>query len=243
VVQHNGRRDSRFSHNLRDQKLRFSVSDTDIQCDEHFRAKECGECNRRFVKHAEGSMRFTTTAESTIRALIAITLGADKGYDAAAYDSGDRDRKKSTHRSYRGLFPLDGSKIAGAPIDQRRLSSPEGMRDRAHCRPSVVRSRHSCLPQTRSRANGAPQSNDGPGRQIFIDHQYGRTNPISTFRSKTICLRVFVRLRDPVALAVLRTLDAHSDPACLAPPRRGSARQIFRILYCTYPRVQHSTYG
>jgi hypothetical protein len=52
------------------------------------------------------------------------------------------------------------------------------------------------------------------------------------------------RLRGPVALAfVLRTLDAHSDPACLAPPRCGSARQIFRIQYCTYPRVQHSTYG
>jgi hypothetical protein len=33
--------------------------------------KSAGKCNRRFVKHAEGSMRFTTTAESTIRALIA----------------------------------------------------------------------------------------------------------------------------------------------------------------------------
>jgi hypothetical protein len=42
------------------------------------------------------------------------------------------------------------------------------------------------------------------------------------------------RLRDPVALAfVLRTLDAHSDPACLARPKCGSARQIFRVQYCT----------
>ena len=53
-----------------------------------------------------------------------------------------------------------------------------------------------------------------------------------------------MRLRDPVALPfVLRTLDAHSDPACLAPPRCGSARQMFRIQYRTYPRVQHSTFG
>jgi hypothetical protein len=33
--------------------------------------KSAGKCNRRFVKHAEGSMCFTTTAQSTIRALIA----------------------------------------------------------------------------------------------------------------------------------------------------------------------------
>jgi hypothetical protein len=42
------------------------------------------------------------------------------------------------------------------------------------------------------------------------------------------------RLRDPVRLAfVLRTLDAHSDPTCLARPKCGSARQIFRVQYCT----------
>ena len=74
--------------------------------------------------------------------------------------------------------------------------------------------------------------------------QIGRTNPISICRCMSYAFAISVQLRDPVALAsVLRTLDVHSDPACLAPPKYGSARQIFRNQYCTYPWVQHSTYG
>ncbi len=83
--------------------------------------------------------------------------------------------------------------------------------------------------------------------------QRARAGPIINMAERTqfqlfvvrhTAFAVFVRLRDPVALAfVLRTLDAHSDPACLAPPSRGSARHFLRIQYCTYPRVQHSTYG
>ena len=122
------------------------------------------------------------------------------------------------------------------------LQRPEQRRFAKSGKPNVTptgsKKRSSASPQTSALARSAPSLIENaasfaglykPLSDHFIDHQYGKTNPISTFRSKTYCLRVSVRLRDPVALAfVLRTLDAHSDPACLAPPRCGSARQIFR---------------